>query len=38
MLLIIQDPNLESPANIEAAKLMRDNKKLYFRKVRNNLK
>jgi ubiquitin-conjugating enzyme E2 G1 len=38
MLLIIQDPNLESPANIAAAKLMRDNKKLYFRKVRNNLK
>lgn len=34
MLLIIQEPNLESPANLEAAKLMRDNKIQYYRKLR----
>ena len=37
MILIIQDPNVESPANIEAAKLFRENKKDYFKKVRRSL-
>jgi ubiquitin-conjugating enzyme E2 G1 len=37
MILIIQDPNIESPANIEAAKLFRENKKDYFKKVRRSL-
>jgi len=37
MLLIIQEPNAESPANIEAAKLMRDNKIAYYRKIRKML-
>jgi ubiquitin-conjugating enzyme E2 G1 len=38
MMLIIQDPNLESPANIDAAKELRENKISYLRKVRNYLK
>jgi ubiquitin-conjugating enzyme E2 G1 len=38
MMLIIQDPNLESPANIDAAKDLRENKVGYLRKVRNYLK
>jgi ubiquitin-conjugating enzyme E2 G1 len=38
MMLIIQDPNLESPANIDAAKDLRENKVAYLRKVRNYLK
>lgn len=37
MLLVIQDPNLESPANIEAAKVLRENKREYFRRVRKEL-
>jgi ubiquitin-conjugating enzyme E2 G1 len=37
MLLIIQEPNLESPANIDAAKLMRENKREYYRTVRRYL-
>ena len=38
MLLIIQEPNLESPANLEAAKLMRDDKIQYYRKLRKMFK
>jgi ubiquitin-conjugating enzyme E2 G1 len=38
MMLIIQEPNLESPANIDAAKDLRENKINYLRKVRNYLK
>jgi ubiquitin-conjugating enzyme E2 G1 len=38
MLLILQDPNIESPANIDAAKLFREDKKAYYRKVRTYLK
>jgi ubiquitin-protein ligase len=37
MVLILQDPNIESPANIEAAKLFRESKKSYFKKVRYSL-
>lgn len=37
IMLVIQDPNLESPANIDAAKVMRDNKKEYYRKARRML-
>lgn len=38
MLLIIQEPNLESPANLEAAKIMRDDKIQYYRKLRKMFK
>jgi ubiquitin-conjugating enzyme E2 G1 len=38
MLLIIQEPNIESPANLEAAKLMRENKIQYYRKLRKMFK
>jgi ubiquitin-conjugating enzyme E2 G1 len=37
MLIVLQDPNLESPANIDAAKSLRDNKKEYIKIVRNKL-
>jgi ubiquitin-protein ligase len=37
MLLVLQDPNLESPANIDAAKSLRDNKKEYIKIVRKKL-
>ena len=38
MMLILQEPNLESPANIDAAKELRENKISYLRKVRQFLK
>jgi len=34
IMLIIQDPNTDSPANIEAAKLLREDKKKYYRLAR----
>jgi ubiquitin-protein ligase len=37
MILIIQEPNTESPANLDAAKLMRDDKIQYYRKLRKSL-
>jgi len=37
IMLIIQDPNTESPANLEAAKLLREDKKMYYRKIRKML-
>ena len=38
MMLIIQEPNNESPANLDAAKLLRENKKEYIRTLRKTLK
>jgi ubiquitin-protein ligase len=37
-MLIIQEPNNESPANLDAAKLLRENKKEYIRTLRKTLK
>ena len=37
MMLIIQEPNNESPANLDAAKLLRENKKEYIRTLRKTL-
>jgi ubiquitin-protein ligase len=31
---MLVDPNLDSPANVDAAKLMKENKKEYDRKLR----
>jgi ubiquitin-conjugating enzyme E2 G2 len=31
---MLVDPNLESPANVDAAKMMRDNRKEYEKKLR----
>jgi ubiquitin-protein ligase len=37
IILILQDPNNESPANLDAAKLFRENKKEFNRKMRRGL-
>jgi len=34
---LLNDPNPDSAANIDAAKLLRDNKKLYFKKIRDEI-
>jgi ubiquitin-protein ligase len=34
---LLNDPNADSAANVDAAKLWRDNKELYYKKIRNDM-